>query len=589
MIDPILSLSFNVASEKGVYAVLLGSGASRSAGVLTGWEVTLDLVAKLAQMEGEDCRGNELEWYEAKFGTEPDYSELLKEVAPKSAAQQHLLRAYFEPTIEEQEEGKKLPTPAHRAIARLVRKGFIRVIISTNFDRLMESALEAEGVSPIVVSSADAAKGAPPLVHSKCTLIKIHGDYLDHRIKNSPEDLAEYDEVLNDLLDQVFDEYGLIICGWSSDYDLALRNAILRSKVRRYPMYFCARSELSASAKSIVSSQKAIVVGIDDADSFFRSLDEKIESLEQFNKPHPLSVDVAVASLKRYLSEDRFRIQLRDLLFDEAVQVVSTFDRFYSDAVQHQPAAEPLKTLMSRLEGSCSKLVSLFAVGAFYAKDDQSKPFYEAFNVVIASPKPSAGYKIWSDIRGYPALLLVYAAGIASVASERFHVLNQLASRTYTVDENTQEVGRGAQLLDLHSVLSRDAGRQLLEGYDRRKTPVSDYLFDKLREKIRPMLSNDQSYELAFDNFEYLWCLLHVDTCLQDTQRVWTPFGAFIWRRERAMNWIETEIDTVIAKRDEIWPPLAHGLFGGSVARLEAARDAAKDGLCEIGRHIRFS
>jgi hypothetical protein len=31
--------------------------------------------------------------------------------------------------------------------------------------------------------------------------------------------LAEYDENLNQILDRIFDEYGLIICGWSADYD----------------------------------------------------------------------------------------------------------------------------------------------------------------------------------------------------------------------------------------------------------------------------------------------------------------------------------------------------------------------------------
>ena len=47
MIDPILSLSFGMHSIKGAYALLLGSGVSRSAGIPTGWEVVLDLIRKL--------------------------------------------------------------------------------------------------------------------------------------------------------------------------------------------------------------------------------------------------------------------------------------------------------------------------------------------------------------------------------------------------------------------------------------------------------------------------------------------------------------------------------------------------------------
>ena len=43
-----LPLAFSVRSGPGVYAVLLGSGISRAADIPTGWEVTLDLIAKLA-------------------------------------------------------------------------------------------------------------------------------------------------------------------------------------------------------------------------------------------------------------------------------------------------------------------------------------------------------------------------------------------------------------------------------------------------------------------------------------------------------------------------------------------------------------
>lgn len=38
MIDPLVQLAFNVHSQKGVYALLLGPGISRASGIPTGWE-----------------------------------------------------------------------------------------------------------------------------------------------------------------------------------------------------------------------------------------------------------------------------------------------------------------------------------------------------------------------------------------------------------------------------------------------------------------------------------------------------------------------------------------------------------------------
>src|ERR1022692_4844100 len=52
-----------------------------------------------------------------------------------------LLRGYFEPSEQEREEGRKLPTAAHRAIAQLIAKGYVQVVVTTNFDQLLEQAL----------------------------------------------------------------------------------------------------------------------------------------------------------------------------------------------------------------------------------------------------------------------------------------------------------------------------------------------------------------------------------------------------------------------------------------------------------------
>lgn len=146
MIDPVHSLAFSIQANRGVYAVLLGSGVSRAARIPTGWEITLDLVRKLLALHGEVCELDPELWYAAKFGKGADYSDLLDALAKTPAERQQLLRAYWEPSEQEREEGAKRPTAAHRAIAALVAQGFVKVIITTNFDRLMESALVDEGL-----------------------------------------------------------------------------------------------------------------------------------------------------------------------------------------------------------------------------------------------------------------------------------------------------------------------------------------------------------------------------------------------------------------------------------------------------------
>ena len=176
MIDPAHSLAFSIQANPGVYAILAGSGVSKAAKIPAGWEITLDLIRKLAKLHKEGCEPAPELWYRKKFGQDAEYSVLLDELAKRPAERQQLLRPYWEPNDQEREEREKRPTTAHRAIAALVARGFIKVILTTNFDRLLEAALTDEDVVPTILSSPDQVQGALPLIHTQCCIFKVHGD-----------------------------------------------------------------------------------------------------------------------------------------------------------------------------------------------------------------------------------------------------------------------------------------------------------------------------------------------------------------------------------------------------------------------------
>ena len=227
MIAPVHSLAFSIQANPGVYAVLLGSGVSRAAKIPTGWDITLDLIRKIAALSKENCEPEPERWYRCRFGSVPEYSDLLDAIAKTPSDRQQLLRTYWEPDEREREDGWKQPTSAHRSIAELTVRGYIRVIVTTNFDRLMEAALNDAGVVPTIISSPDQLEGALPIVHTRCCLFKLHGDYLDTRIRNTPAELSHYPTAYDTLLDRILDEFGLVLCGWSAEWDEALRSAIL--------------------------------------------------------------------------------------------------------------------------------------------------------------------------------------------------------------------------------------------------------------------------------------------------------------------------------------------------------------------------
>lgn len=248
----------------------------------------------------------------------------MDQLAATSDERRSILHSYIELTAEELEAGKKVPTKAHRAIARLVQSGYVRVILTTNFDRLMESALRDVGVEPTVIASEDALRGAVPLIHSRRYVVKLHGDYLDTRILNTETELSKYTSAMNKLLDRIIDEHGLIVSGWSADWDPALRAALTRAPTRRYPMYWAARGEPSKIATDLIGQRAGGIIRIDSADAFFESLKRLVSSEADIKRQNPQSVELMVASAKRFLAKPEFRIQLGDLVGEEARKLERT-------------------------------------------------------------------------------------------------------------------------------------------------------------------------------------------------------------------------------------------------------------------------
>ncbi|MGH9165026.1 MAG: SIR2 family protein [Acidimicrobiales bacterium] len=531
-IDPMISLAVSVHSSPRTFALLVGSGISRAAQIPTGWDVVVDLVRTVAVLTDGAEPDDPIAWYHERGG-DPDYSRLLEQLASTPAARRDLLNAYFEPTAEEREQGIKVPTQAHRAIAKLVNSGHISVIITTNFDRLMEAAIREAGIEPVVISSAAAAIGAMPLAHARCTLIKLHGDYLDPDIKNTVAELGAYDPSTEALLDRVLDEYGLVICGWSGVWDEALRNALLRTVTRRYATYWMRVGVLDDRARQLVEHRGAIDLAIGGADEFFEELEAKIAALAEMTGAQPLSVAIAVTELKRYLPDPVHRIRLHDLLFNEVRRFL---DLPVIDANAPQPDAENVSVRMRHYEGGVGILIPLVATMAFLAdRDEHDNLLAEVVGRLARRQINHSGFNLWLNLELYPAMLSLYALAVGAVARGRVHPLAHTLANV-TVPHPNGDQGAASALCSW-AVLDADVCNALVATPNtRNRTPVSDYLHRVLgplaEDVVRPVEFDD-----VFDDVEYLLGV----TCSAIDGRA--PLGRFVWRQRSDGRSVSDVID----------------------------------------------
>jgi len=574
MNDSLLKLAISLCSNPGVYALLLGSGISRSAGIPTGWEITLDLIVKLTRLLGEDMGVDAEGWYQGKFGRTPEYSGVLEQVATTSAERNALLRSYFEPNEEEREQGLKLPTPAHKAIASLIKHGYVRVILTTNFDRLLESALEEQGIIPDVISTDDALTGALPFVHSKCTIIKLHGDYRDTRIKNTLEELAHYSRELDNYLDRILDEFGLIVCGWSGTWDIALRNGILRCPSRRFTTYWTSIGEPREDAKSVIEHRHAEVIQIDNADKFWPNVLDKVLSLQELQPLHPISTPVAIATTKRYLSEEKYRIRLHDLISEELEKVYSQFSSARFDTHGQNVDNSEFQARMHSYEAICDTLMGILTTISYFDTGSNAYQLTQCVERLIEPPR-SDGFGGLIGLQRYPALLIAYAAGMTSITAKHYEHLASILITPKT--RETNKTYPAIYHLNVWEVFTHNTYKWVPRpNAQKEHTPANQYIHDLLRDCVRPYLPNDTAYQSAFDIFEYLLALTYIDLIRDETDRDWGPIGCFSWRyRHYGAEAQSSPIDEFLSEgiaQGQNWELLSAGFFDGSIERLQSVR-----------------
>jgi hypothetical protein len=539
MIENLTTLSYSLYHNKGVYALFLGSGISRNAGIPTGWEIVVDQINQLAALNKESISGTAEDWYREKYKKEPDYSEILEAITHTQEERVNALRPYFEPNDEEFEEKLKQPTIAHRQIAQLVKKGIIKVIITTNFDRLIENALKDEGIEPVVISNPNHIDNVQPLIHNPITVIKINGDYLDTKFLNIKSELSSYNTQMENLLCYVFENFGLITSGWSAAWDLAIVDLLKSSNKFRYSNYFTFKGKVTKELESLSTFRKGILLQITDGDKFFQELNENIEAVESLQLQHPLTADLALAKLKKFVAKDEHRISLHDLILAEA----NDTSTYLNQRQFPQPALDALKIELEVDVIKLNTLSILLINGIYWGKSQHRFIWMKAFSKFLYPPESARSSSMWSNFQKFPLLYLTYVTGLSALVAKDFNLLHDIL---FMVKWSKYSDKDEPLLDDIYSekVIEKDWFNKM--NNTNQHTPFSEFLFNKLKPLFETLIPNESDYINYFDYFEYTFSLAFISKSGDH----WTPLGRFAWRM-KSMYKRETIVHRKIKEAEE--------------------------------------
>jgi len=531
--DAVVPVAYAMHASPKRYALLLGAGTSVAAGLPTASDVSGNMILAVAKGRGEQVeRGKDnevcLAWFEGTFGEPATFQRLMEELGISEGNRKDGLKKFIYQTDEDGNPVPGVPTEAHRAIARLVKGGMISLIITTNFDTLMEEALKGEDI-PYEVITEESDVTQMSVFPDRCRVVKVNGDFERGTLRITPEDLKKYPPVIEDYLKRIFREYGLVICGWSGIFDTHLSEILCAPEIpRRYPVFWCLRNEARVPPK-VCQALLPSGIDIDNADDFFTTLEVMIERFSRFEPRTTLSAAAAVRKVKEALKQAKPELVLPDLINTETDRVLAFLankSRYQADTIDGK---EFYTSMLRELEDVAAPLAAMVATVAQYDDgtfaDLITDTIERLINVPPVTPEfsdiqnierktESAYIEGLLQLRFYPALLVIYASGITAVRTGHFNTLEAIVREPvkYRYAEMLQNKMPYYEYVNVWNVIGFQ--QDWIVGLTRKRfgkeARWQDYLYRAVYAFLQDLIPNRHAFFESLDIFEYILGLAYL-------------------------------------------------------------------------------
>ena len=275
-INPILPLSYNLADGKKKYVLFCGAGISKDAGIPTGRDILLETLRHIrTQEEGESKKytDREMEAYYEKNFKDSTHSEIIESLFPSGEEQREFLEKLFE---------NKAPGKAHKLIAKWVKAGLIRFIITTNFDSSIEHSLDDAGLRgkySVITNGMQVLRSKPWHLVENCRIYKVHGTIEQGEIKNTKKDLEKLDDEIEKHFLDIIEGHGVIVLGYAGNKeDKAVTDCFNRRRFKGYTLYWTVHdNQINDNVKELVEKQDGRFIPIQSASDFLEEVLNRVE------------------------------------------------------------------------------------------------------------------------------------------------------------------------------------------------------------------------------------------------------------------------------------------------------------------------
>ena len=282
--------SFKIKPDKSM-SFLLGAGASVSSNIPSGGQMVWDFKRTLyctdnnirTSLYGDLSKENVQKEIQSYFDGRGGYPELWSpEEYPFYFERCYPSRSDREYYIRNKVRDIK-PSLGYLCMGELIVNGKIDLVSTTNFDDLVQAGVHSinPGFSIKTISSAVSNSVGFALNEGFPNIIKLHGDYLFDKLKNTESELQKLEDKIADIWKTSIEQNGLIVIGYAGNDNsvMSVLEELINEGGIKKGVYWCKPrgSKLSIKACKFMENacnvnEQSAVVEIDGFDDLMYSL-----------------------------------------------------------------------------------------------------------------------------------------------------------------------------------------------------------------------------------------------------------------------------------------------------------------------------